>query len=320
MKNKIENVIEEVGKIFVGKQPIIEKTVTAMLASGHVILEDTPGTGKTLLMKLFSRLCDVGYKRIQGTAELLPSDILGGEVWDAASKMFKLINGPVFTNILLFDEINRVPPKTLSALLEVSEERQVTIGGETFKMSDPFFLLATQNPIEFEGTWVLPEAQVDRFLLQLSLGYPDTLDDENMLLTRRIEWRAGDLSDLLKPILTAHDIVEVQRHIEEKIYVDLKIINYISQIVRGTREHEKVELGASSRGSLSLLKVSRAYAFVRGRDFVVPDDVKYFAVDALSHRITVKMDYAMEGTKSQRALQQQVVQEVLDSVPVPKGV
>jgi len=313
MKTNIQEIIEEIGKVFVGKRPVIEKILTAILANGHILLEDVPGTGKTLLMKLIARLCGITYKRVQGTAELLPSDILGGEIWDMSSKTFKLVKGPVFTNILLFDEINRVPPKTLSALLEVSEERQVTIGGETFKMTDPFFLLATQNPIEFEGTWVLPEAQMDRFLLRLSTGYPENLTEENTLLERRIHWRTDDPSDSLKPLLDSDSIVKMQKHIEEKIYVDPKIINYISEIVRATREHLKVELGASPRGSLSLLKASRAYAFVQGRGFVIPDDVKYFAMDCLNHRITVKMEDQIEGVKPQ-----QIIKEILASVPVPK--
>lgn len=308
----VQQIIDGVETIYVGKRPVVEKLLTAILANGHVLLEDVPGTGKTLLTKLIAQLCGMGYKRIQGTPELLPSDILGGEIWDMPSKSFKLARGPVFTNILLFDEINRVPPKTLSALLEVSEERQVTIGSESFKMARPFFLMATQNPTEFEGTWVLPEAQVDRFMMRISTGYPETIEEENELLQRRIHWHGDDPSHSLKPCLDAESVVAMQAHIETKVHVGGEIINYISSVVRATREHPKVSLGASPRGSLSLLKASRAYAFVQGREYVIPDDVAHFAVDCLNHRVTIKMDHEVEGVRPHS-----VIDEILAAVPVP---
>lgn len=311
--NSVQQIIDGVETIYVGKRPVVEKLLTAILANGHVLLEDVPGTGKTLLTKLIAQLCGMGYKRVQGTPELLPSDILGGEIWDMSSKSFKLARGPVFTNILLFDEINRVPPKTLSALLEVSEERQVTIGSESFKMARPFFLMATQNPTEFEGTWVLPEAQVDRFLMRISTGYPETIEDENELLQRRIHWHGDDPSRSLKPCLDAESITEMQAHIETKVHVGGEIINYISSIVRATRGHPKVSLGASPRGSLSLLKASRAYAFIQGREYVIPDDVAHFAVDCLNHRVTIKMDHEVEGVRPQA-----IIDEILAGIPVPR--
>lgn len=314
MKNKSQQVLDAVETIYVGKRHVVEKLLTAILANGHVLLEDVPGTGKTLLTKLIARLCGVGYKRIQGTAELLPSDILGGEIWDMSTKSFKLVKGPVFTNILLFDEINRVPPKTLSAMLEVSEERQVTIGGESFEMARPFFLMATQNPTEFEGTWVLPEAQVDRFLMRVSTGYPKTIGDENSLLERRMQWKADDPSDSLKALLDGEAIQEMQAHIEQKVFVEPSVVNYISAIVRATRGHPKVALGASPRGSLSLLKVSRAYAYVQGRDYVIPDDVRQFASECLCHRVAIKMDHEIEGVRPES-----VIEEILEATPVPRG-
>ncbi|HAH05746.1 MAG TPA: magnesium chelatase [Elusimicrobia bacterium] len=313
MKKRVQEIIDGVEAIYVGKRPVVEKLLTAILANGHVLLEDVPGTGKTLLTKLIAQLCGMGYKRVQGTAELLPSDILGGEVWDMSSQSFRLVKGPVFTNIFLFDEINRVPPKTLSALLEVSEERQVTIGGESLKMARPFFLMATQNPTEFEGTWVLPEAQVDRFLMRISTGYPRTIEDENALLKRRIQWQSDDPSSLLKPLLDAESLAGMQAHIEKNVHVGSEIIHYISTIVRATREHPKIALGASPRGSLALLKASRAYAFIQGRDFVIPDDVTYCAIDCLNHRVTIKMDFEVEGVRSHS-----IIGEILGSVPVPR--
>ena len=312
MKN-VQQLIDGVETVYVGKRPVIEKLLTALLANGHVLLEDVPGTGKTLLTKLIAQLCGMGYKRVQGTPELLPSDILGGEIWDMASKSFRLDKGPVFTNILLFDEINRVPPKTLSALLEVSEERQVTIGRESFKLARPFFLMATQNPTEFEGTWVLPEAQIDRFLMRISTGYPQTIEDENALLARRLQWQGDDPSDSLKPLLDAEALAAMQAHIEKNVHVGGEIINYISSIVRATREHPKVALGASPRGSLSLLKASRAYAYVQGRQYVIPDDVRYFAADCLNHRIMIKLDHEVEGVRAHS-----IIEEILAAVPVPR--
>lgn len=308
------DVLDMIGRFFVGNKLMLRKLLAASLANGHVLFEDFPGLGKTLLAKTFSRVTGCGWKRIQFTPDLMPADILGTRVWRMREAKFVLERGPVFTNILLADEINRSPPKTQSALLESMEERQVTIEGETHRLTAPFFVIATQNPIEMEGTYPLPEAQMDRFLLKLSMGYVDTQEEESLILKRRISWRRDDPTSLMKPVIDQRTFVEMQRFIEEGIYVDDQIIDYITEIVRRTREHRIIEVGASPRGGLALMKVARAHAALSGRDFVTPDDVKMFVTEALGHRLIMKMEYAIEGTFSVEA----IIGEILDSVEVPK--
>jgi len=308
------DVLDMIGRFFVGNKLMLRKLLAASLANGHVLFEDFPGLGKTLLAKTFSRVTGCGWKRIQFTPDLMPADILGTRVWRMREAKFVLERGPVFTNILLADEINRSPPKTQSALLESMEERQVTIEGETHRLTAPFFVIATQNPIEMEGTYPLPEAQMDRFLLKLSMGYVDTQEEESLILKRRISWRRDDPTSLMKPVIDQRTFVEMQRFIEEGIYVDDQIIDYITEIVRLTREHRIIEVGASPRGGLALMKVARAHAALTGRDFVTPDDVKMFVTEALGHRLIMKMEYAIEGTFSVEA----IIGEILDSVEVPK--
>jgi MoxR-like ATPase len=244
----------------------------------------------------------------------MAADILGTRVWRLAESKFVLEKGPIFTNILLADEINRSPPKTQSALLEAMEERQATIEGETHRLTAPFFVLATQNPIELEGTYPLPEAQMDRFLLKLSTGYVQTREEESLILKRRLNWRRDDPTDMIQPVTDQATFVGIQQFIETEIYVDDQILDYISDIVRLTRRHPMIEVGASPRGGLSLLKVARAHAAITGRNFVTPDDVKVFVNDALGHRMIMKMEYAIEGTFSITAL----LDEVLGKVEVPK--
>jgi len=243
----------------------------------------------------------------------LPADILGTKVWRAKDGSFDLLKGPVFTNILLVDEVNRSPPKTQSAVLEVMEERQVTIEGETYRCEEPFFVLATQNPIEYEGTYPLPEAQIDRFMIKLSTGYPRTLDEDKLIVKRRIEWKKDDPTRDLKPIISAEEFRALQRVVENDIYVDDVVIKYIAEIVRETRKHPQVYVGSSPRGSLALLRASRAMALMRGRDFVTPDDIKTLAVDALAHRLILRVEDVMR-----RVDERKIVKEVLDTVTVPK--
>ncbi len=307
-------VLEGLGKVYVGKRMILRKLLAASFANGHVLFEDYPGLGKTLLAKLFARVTGCIQSRVQFTPDLMPADILGTRVWRANESRFILDKGPIFTNVLLADEINRAPPKTQAGLLEAMEERQVTIEGETHKLEEPFFVIATQNPIEMEGTYPLPEAQMDRFLLKMSMGYVDTLAQESLIMKRRIYWKRDDPTSLLQPITNQRTFRAIQRFIEENIYVDEKIIDYIGEIVRLTRRHSVVEIGASPRGGLSLLKVSRAHAAVSGRGFVTPDDVKMFVHDALGHRIIMKMEYVLEGSFSVDS----VLNEILDQVEVPK--
>lgn len=303
--------IEQVSSVYVGHPELLTKLLAAALANGHVLFEDFPGLGKTLLAKVFARVIGCRFARIQFTPDLLPADILGTKVWRQESSSFEFIKGPVFTNVLLADEINRAPPKTQSALLEVMEERQVTIDGETYKLEPPFFVLATQNPIEMEGTYPLPEAQMDRFLLRLSAGYLRNSREEVAILSRRLSWRKDDPSSDVRPLLSPTEFRRLQE-LTEEVYVDRSILEYITELVRRTRQHPRVEIGSSPRGALALLRASRALALINGRDFVTPDDVKFLATDALAHRIILKLEEAVEGTKEEK-----VVEEVLQEVPPP---
>jgi MoxR-like ATPase len=307
-------ILDSVGKYYVGKRVILRKLLAASLSNGHVLFEDFPGLGKTLLAKIYSRVTGCQWKRVQFTPDLMPADILGTRVWRMRESRFVLERGPIFTNILLADEINRSPPKTQSALLEAMEERQVTIEGDTHKLTAPFFVIATQNPIELEGTYPLPEAQMDRFLVKMSMGYVDTLDEESLILKRRILWRQDDPTNLIQPVIDQETFVQMQQFIENQIYVDEKIIDYISEIVRLTREHRVVEVGASPRGGLALLKLARANAAISGKNFVTPDDVKMYAVEALGHRLIMKMEYVLEGDFSVES----VINGILGQVEVPK--
>jgi len=307
-------ILEGLGKVYVGKRMVLRKLLAASLANGHVLFEDYPGLGKTLLAKLFSRITGCHWSRIQFTPDLMPADILGTRVYRVQESRFVLERGPIFTNVLLADEINRSPPKTQAGLLEAMEERQVTIEGETHRLAAPFFVIATQNPIEMEGTYPLPEAQMDRFLLKLNMGYVETLAQESLIMKRRIYWKQDDPSELIQPITNDATFLSMQKFIEERVYVDDKIIDYISQIIRETRRHPVVEVGASPRGGLSLLKVARAHAAISGRGFVTPDDVKMFAHDAIGHRVIMKMEYVLEGSFSVDA----VLNEILEQTEVPK--
>lgn len=307
-------ILEGLGKVYVGKRMVLRKLLAASLANGHVLFEDYPGLGKTLLAKLYARIVGCQWSRVQFTPDLMPADILGTRVWKAQQSQFALERGPIFTNVLLADEINRAPPKTQSGLLEAMEERQVTIEGETHKLAEPFFVIATQNPIEMEGTYPLPEAQMDRFILKMSMGYVETLAQESLIMKRRIFWKQDDPSGLIQPVTNEVTFRSLQRFIEEQIYVDDKIIDYISQVIRETRRHPVVEVGASPRGGLALLKVARAHAAITGRSFVTPDDVKMFVHDALGHRIIMKMEYVLEGSFSVDA----ILNEILEQTEVPK--
>ncbi len=312
VKKSCEDIVEAVFAVFVGHKPLLKKLLAAGLSSGHVLFEDNPGLGKTLLVKVFARVVGFDYKRIQFTPDLLPADIVGTRVWRQRDSTFELVKGPIFTNVLLADEINRTPPKTQAALLEAMEERQVTIEGETHVLSAPFFVLATQNPIEQEGTYPLPEAQLDRFMLKMSTGYAESLEEESTILTRRIQWRKDDPSNDVKPVVSIEQFRKLQELVEKDIYIDKCILDYVSRIVRATREHAKVEIGSSPRGGLGLLKVSRAIALINGRDYVIPDDIKTFAVDALAHRLIINVEETLEGVSPR-----QIVEEIVNAIPAP---
>jgi MoxR-like ATPase len=282
----------------------------ALLADGHVLFEDFPGLAKTLMANTFSRAIGCDFKRIQFTPDLLPADITGTFILNRQTSQFELRKGPIFTNILLTDEINRAPPKTQSALLEAMQECQVTLEGDTHTLPGPFMVVATQNPIEYEGTYPLPEAQIDRFIMRLSIGYPSKVGEKEILKRRRT--RKTD-AVAINPVSNAAQVLEMQAAIEE-IHVDDDIENYIVSIVRETRKHGQVEVGASPRGSLALMKLSQAKAAVAGRDYVLPDDVKDVAVSALAHRLILKPDPWIKGIKTQV-----IVEKVLTTVPVPKA-
>jgi MoxR-like ATPase len=302
-------VIDEVGKAVVGKRQVLERVMLAILCNGHVLFEDYPGLAKTMMANCFAQASGLSFKRVQFTPDLMPADITGTYILDRSSGEFKLRKGPVFTNLLLADEINRAPPKTQAALLEAMQERQVTLEGESLQLPRPFLVLGTQNPIEYEGTYPLPEAQIDRFLIRTSVGYPN-LEEEREVLRRRRARMREEVS--LAKVCSAERIVEMQE-VVERIHVQDVIEEYIVTIVAATRRHPQVELGASPRGSLALMRLSAACAALRGRDFVLPDDVKEVAVPALAHRLILAADPWIRGVKPQA-----VVEEVLKEVPVPK--
>ncbi|WP_099209443.1 AAA family ATPase [Thermococcus henrietii] len=303
-------VLREVEKAIVGKENVLKMILTTILADGHILIEDLPGLAKTLMAKSFASALGLQFKRVQFTSDLLPSDILGVSVFNQKTLEFEFRKGPIFTNILLADEINRSPPKTQSALLEAMQERQVTIEGNTYELPKPFIVIATQNPIEQEGTYPLPEAQLDRFLVRLRVGYP-TREEEKEILKRRMERKKEEVD--ITPVVTPEEVLEMQRAIED-VYISEPIIDYIVAVVEATRRDKRsVEIGASPRGSLALMKLSRAYAAIEGRDYVIPDDVKAVAVPALSHRLILKRE--LWYTK---VSQESVMEKLLEKVPVPK--
>ena len=302
-------VLDEVEKAVVGKRPVLERVLLAVLCDGHVLIEDYPGLAKTLLAKSFAAALGLAFRRVQFTPDLLPADITGTYVFDRRTSDFVLRKGPVFTNILLADEINRAPPKTQAALLEAMQERQTTLEGETHPLPRPIIVMATQNPIEYEGTYPLPEAQIDRFLMKIGIGYP-TKEQEKEILERRRLRREDDVR--ISPVQSADQVLAMQQGVED-VHVDDAIETYIVEIVTRTRAHSQVEVGASPRGSLALLKLSRALAVLRGRDYVLPDDVKEIAVAGLAHRLILKPDPWIKGVRTDA-----IVREILTSVPVPK--
>ncbi len=283
-------VVEEVERAIIGKGVVLEQVIAALLAGGHVLIEDFPGLGKTVMAKSFAQALGLEFKRIQFTPDLLPADITGSYVLNRKSGSLELQRGPIFANILLADEINRASPKTQSALLEAMQERQVTLEGETLGLPEPFIVIATQNPIEYEGTFPLPEAQLDRFIMKIGVGYP-TLEEEKLILSRRRERRSEAVEISL--VATAAELMDA-RQVVEAIHVDSDIEHYIVQIVAATRDDKRVAVGASPRGSLALMNLARAWAGIHGRDFVLPDDVKQLAHPALVHRLLLQPEHWME--------------------------
>jgi MoxR-like ATPase len=300
--------LDEIERVIVGKRDVLELLLMALLADGHVLIEDVPGLAKTLMARCFAQVTCLGFRRIQFTPDLMPSDVTGFFVYDQQSGGFDFRAGPVFTNLLLGDEINRAPAKTQAALLEAMQERQVTVEGRTYPLQPPFWVVATQNPIEYEGTYPLPEAQLDRFLIRAEVGYPDR-DHEWQVLRGRAE-RASDQVQLA-PVVDASTLTRMQAALEQ-VHVSESVGYYMVDLVAATRVSPRVRVGASPRGSLALFKLSRARAALAGRDFVTPEDVKAVAIPALGHRLTLKPELWVRRIRGE-----DVVREVLESVPTP---
>jgi len=303
-------ILDEVERAVVGKRDALELVLLGFLADGHVLLEDYPGLAKTLAARSFARVLGIGFARIQFTPDLMPSDVTGSSIWNQRDADFEFRPGPIFANLLLADEINRAPPKTQAALLEAMQERQATIDGVTHRLERPFLVVATQNPIEYEGTYPLPEAQLDRFLLRTAFGYP-ARDGEVDVLTRRIDRGTDEVE--LQTVIDRETLLEMQRSIET-VHVADSVREYCVDLVVATRTSPSVAVGASPRGSLALLKLARCRAALQGRDYVLPDDVKAITVPALAHRVVLRPELWV-----QRITEEDVVQEVLESVPTPRA-
>jgi MoxR-like ATPase len=303
-----ERILDEVERAVVGKRDVLELVLMGFLADGHVLLEDYPGLAKTLLARSFAQVTDLRFQRIQFTPDLMPSDVTGSSIFNQRSGDFEFRPGPIFANLLLGDEINRAPPKTQAALLEAMQERQVTIEGHTNPLDRPFLVIATQNPIEYEGTYPLPEAQLDRFILRTSIGYPDR-GHEWEVLERRVERKEDEIE---LDVVVDHGTLRDMQRATEQVHVAESIGYYMVDVVKATRESARVQVGASPRGSLALLKLSRCRAALDGRDFVTPDDVKSVAVPALTHRLMLRPELWV-----QRVSSDDVVAQALETVPTP---
>ena len=302
-----QKILDNVEEVIVGKHQAVQLTVIALLCEGHLLIEDVPGTGKTMLAKSLSKSLGCSFRRIQFTPDMLPSDVTGVSVFNQKTREFEFRPGPVMAQIVLTDEINRATPKTQSALLEAMEERQVTVDGVTYPMEIPFLVLATQNPIEYEGTFPLPEAQLDRFMMRVGLGYPGT-DDEITMLDRQQHTHPVTRID---QVVSAEDLIAAQRAIKD-VYIDNLIKEYIVKLVKSSRKHPDVYLGASPRGSIALYKTAQARAAIQGRDYVTPDDVKALAMVTLAHRLIISPSARIKNVDPRA-----VIQEILDNTPVP---
>lgn len=306
-QQQVKKLIQNIEKVIIGKTEVARLSIVALLAEGHVLLEDVPGLGKTMLVKALAKSVDADFKRIQFTPDLLPSDVLGVSIYNPKEMEFSFRPGPIVGNIILADEINRTSPKTQSALLEAMEEKSVTIDGMTLDMEKPFFVMATQNPVEYEGTYPLPEAQLDRFLLKLKMGYPEANEEVEMLT--RIQKTPP--IEQLDPVISLEELRHLQRQVKD-IFAEETIKQYIVDLAIRTRSHPDIFLGISPRGSIALLKASQAYAFISGRDFIIPDDVQYLAPYVFSHRIILQSEAKYRG-----ATAESLVSELVKTVDIP---
>jgi MoxR-like ATPase len=307
-RSRSKELLDEIERVIIGKREVLELILTGILARGHILLEDFPGLAKTLMARSFAQTIGVSFSRIQFTPDLLPADITGSSIYDQRESRFEFRPGPLFANLVLGDEINRAPPKTQAALLEAMQEGSVTVDETTYRLEKPFIVIATENPIEYEGTYPLPEAQLDRFLLRAGIGYPDR-DQEWEILRRRVERQTDEIE--LQQVVNAAELLAMQDALE-KVHVSTSLGYYIVDVVKATREHPDVQVGASPRGALSLMKVARGHALLDGRDFVTPDDVKAVAASALGHRLTLRPEVWVR-----RVSGSDVVRSVLESVPTP---
>jgi MoxR-like ATPase len=302
-----QRIVDNVEKVIVGKRQAVQLTIVALLCQGHLLIEDVPGTGKTVLAKAVARSLGCKFRRIQFTPDMLPSDVTGVSVFNQKTLEFEFRPGPVMAQIVLTDEINRATPKTQSALLEAMEERQITVDGVTYPMDLPFLVLATQNPIEYEGTFPLPEAQLDRFMMRISMGYPSTSDEITVLDRQQYSHPVNEIEQ----VVSLEELVTAQKRIRE-VYIDDLVKEYIVGLVKSTRKHPDVYLGASPRGSLALYKTGQARAAILGRDYVIPDDIKALALETLAHRLIISPSARIKNVDPRA-----VIQEILDSIPVP---
>ena len=310
VSDRSRRIIDAVRQVIVGKDAVLRQVLMGVLADGHILIQDNPGLAKTLIAHSFAEVLDIAFSRIQFTPDLLPGEITGGYIYNQREAQFEFRRGPLFANLLLGDEINRATPKTQSALLEAMQERQVTVEGARFPLDPPFIVIATQNPVEFEGTYPLPEAQLDRFIMRTSVGYPDP-DQELEILLRRQERKQDTVA--LEPVVSHAELLEMQRALEE-VHVSEAIAKYTVDLARATREDNRIEVGASPRGVFALFKLARAAAVLDDRDFVTPEDVKNVAVIALAHRLLLQPEYWVRGVSDVS-----VVEDALNSVPTPQA-
>ncbi len=311
LQQKVETLKQEIGKVIVGQDQMVELLLAAILADGHVLIEGVPGVAKTLTAKLLSKSISVGFSRIQFTPDLMPSDVIGTSLYNPKETTFQFRQGPIFSNIILIDEINRAPAKTQAALFEVMEERQVTVDGQTYNLPPPFMVIATQNPVEQEGTYHLPEAQLDRFLFKINVLYP-TPEQEFDIVMHHHRRTLENMLDQVHPVLTATVIDELRAQVRN-IHVENKLISFITSIVGNTRAHKSIYLGASPRASIGILNGSKALASMRGRDFITPEDIIYIAPAVLRHRIALTPEKEMEGTDTD-----EVITQIIQSIEVPR--
>ncbi|MEZ4950344.1 MAG: MoxR family ATPase [Saprospiraceae bacterium] len=313
--SKVENIHQKVNaeleKVIIGQKDLIDQMLIGLLSGGHVLVEGVPGIAKTLTAKLIAKTLQIDFSRIQFTPDLMPSDVLGTNVFNLKNSEFKFNKGPVFSNIVLIDEINRAPAKTQAALFEVMEEYQITVDGETYKLDQPFFVMATQNPIEQEGTYKLPEAQLDRFIFKINIGHPSLEEEKAILKKFKNDFNLAT-ADNVQPVLSAKDILEA-RAVVEKVFIQTELLDYIATLVYQTRTSGDLYLGASPRASLALMKASKAMAAISGRDYVTPDDVRYVSYPVLNHRILLTPEREMEGVDAK-----QVIENLIKSVEVPR--